>query len=197
MFDVVSKLLLTRQLKFEKGNIELLQQKVCIFPLRGWYLLQKNLQQNNLDNMIYYVFKWLAGDWWKNMANIYKMKNMQEFIEWGLKILTLSGHGHIKLVSMDSKLKATRYMVEGSVIAKEFGKTGKAVDQVFRGLIAGTNEFIYHVPSEAIEIKCLSKSDSYCEFISKPTKDFDMSKKEVKKQLFIPKNISLSKKNIN
>lgn len=189
MFGVVANLLLHKQLAFEKGKISLFEQPIVIMPVEEFSFMQEFLEQNGLENLIYYSAKHTGVHWLKKMVPKYKMKET-DLIEWGCNILTLSGWGDLSLVKRDASRQNIVFELKGGAMGME--KKGKtySTDNLLRGYVAAFATFAYKVDMDAIETHCLSKGDSECKYVVKQKKDFDISDPRVKKQL---KEIDLDK----
>jgi len=183
MFSVFSKLLMHKKLKFEKGEIELLDQGVSIIPLEYLISLQKSMPS---ENQLYFSAKEMGVEWFVNMYKEFKI-NKQDVLDWGVKILALAGWGDIKVVKLD-RVKKT-YLVEAvnATEAKAYGSSNHAVDHFIRGCFAAGGTVIFDVECDCVESKCISKGDKICEFIVKPSESFDKNEILVKTQLLSSK----------
>ncbi|VVB61331.1 V4R domain protein [uncultured archaeon] len=183
MFEVVSKLMLHKQLEFEEGSIKLLGQNVVIFPFENLFSMQKIIEESGKTIELYSAAKELGKSWIKGLFKAYKMNTIEEQAEWGEKVFTLAGLGKMKVVEWNAKDSIMVYRVYDSIIAQHSGKVGHAVCHIQRGWFAGASCVFFGKDIDGIEVKCLSKGDAYCEFITKPRNKFDFKDKEVKQQL--------------
>ena len=182
MFEVVAKLLLHSQLKFEKGNITLLNQRICMIPVYNFVDIQKAMEKAGFKNALYLTSKQLGLEWTTKLKKQYKT-NREGILEWGSNTVTLAGWGTVETLSVDPKKKVIRFLLHNSAISESYGPSKKPVDHIFRGMIAGAMSIAFGVDMEAVEIRCKSLGDPYCEFVVQPRKDFDLKKPLVKDQL--------------
>lgn len=183
MFEVVAQLLLHKQLKFEEGNIILLGQNVIIFPYENLFSIQKIIENSGKTYDLYLSSKELGKTWIKNLLRAYKMEAIKEQANWGEKVFTLAGLGKMKVLKLDVKDSTMIYRIYDSITAHHYGKTGRCVCHIPRGWFAGASCVFFKKNVDAVETKCLSKGDGYCEFIVKPKRNFDLKDKETRQQL--------------
>lgn len=183
MFEIVAQLLLHKQLRFEEGNIKLLEQNVVIFPFENLFSIQKILEDSKKTYELYLSSKELGKDWIKNLLKSYKMDTIKAQSEWGEKVFTLAGMGKMKVIKWDTKKSLMIYRAYDSIMAKYYGNTGHCVCHIPRGWFAGASCVFFKKDVDAVEIKCLSKGDDFCEFLIKPKNSFNFKDKEIKKQL--------------
>lgn len=183
MYGTVAKLLAHRQISFEEGSVKLLKQNVAIFPFENLYTVQKLLEESGKINELYLSAKELGKKWIRALFKAYKMSKIEEQARWGEKVFTLAGMGKMKVAHWDLKKTTMIYQILDSVTAKYYGKVGRPVCHIPRGWFAGAACVFFEKDVDAVETKCVSKGDRYCEFIIKPKADFDFKDKPVKTQL--------------
>ena len=196
MLGIATKLLVQRQLRFEAGHMILLGQKICMMPIHTIGKIQLELKRHKSENFIYYATKESGYDWWKGMKKKFHTTKINEMLEWGIKIMSLAGWGNVTILKVDSENKEITYKIENSSIASYIGRSGDSEDHIFRGYLAGSNEYFFAVESDAIEVKCTSKGDSYCVIIAKPTKALTQKDKDVSRQLKLPPHSKIKTTNI-
>lgn len=182
MFDVISKLLMHRQISFEKGKITLFNKPVVMFPVDMIVEVQKLLEPYGLENEIYFASKESGVRWFDNMYRLYKIQR-QDVIKWGFNVINLAGWGIPKIIKMDTKEEILKFTLEAASEAKVYGPSDKAVDHYFRGSAASAGILLFKKDCDAIETKCVSKGDKICEFIVKPIKKLDKNNPLLKQQL--------------
>ena len=172
------------RLKLEKGRIELLNQRVCMFPLDMLVDLQKNLELQSSDNLVYFSAKKTGVTWFKNMYNYFKISRA-DVIKWGFNVINLAGWGVPSITKMDTQEEILIFTLVDAGQANLYGKSNFSVDHYFRGCAASAGILLLQKNCDAVETKCISKGDGICEFVVKPKEKFDLSSEIVKKQLFI------------
>ena len=178
--------MVARQIRFNEGSLVLLGQPVVMTPNSTLVRLQEYLTEYGLENLIYYSAKETGIEWFKRMAHLYGIRT-SDIPKWGVDTISLAGFGKPSVIKLDFKEKHSIIKLDNSIMSESLGRTNTCVDHLFRGFIAGTIEVMFDEASDAIEVNCKSKGDAYCQFVLKPTNQFDLKNKEVKKQLFIPK----------
>ena len=70
-----------------------------------------------------------------------------------------------------------------SRFAEVYGPSKEPIDDIVRGFIAGGASLLFSKDVEAVETKCISKGDRFCEIVVQSKEKFDLSKKLIKNQL--------------
>lgn len=92
--------------------------------------------------------------------------------------------GEFDVVNIDVKEKKSIIQVRNSAVAQWFKNGNSAVDDVVRGYNAGVAAVMFGDRDvDVVETKCVAKGDRVCEFVCKPTKDFDFNSEIVSAQL--------------
>lgn len=183
MFKIVANLLMHKQLNFEEGSIQLLKQNVAIFPFSNLFTIQKIIEKLDKTYDLYLTSKELGQEWIKNLFKEYDMMTIKEQVEWGHNVFTLAGMGKMNVTSWDVQTKQMVYRIDQSIMAKYYGNIGRAVDVIPRGWFAGASSVFFQTDVDAVEFKCKSMGDDYCEFIVQPKEKFDFSNPVVSTQL--------------
>lgn len=168
MFKLVAKLMLHKQLVFEAGSVKLLGQNVVIMPLSNLFDILKLLDKLHKEHEVYLTAKKLGKEWITNLLKAYKMDTIKDQTKWGENVFTLAGFGKMQVASWDVETKEMIYRVYDSTLAKMYGKIGKAVDNIPRGWFAGASSVFFKTDIDCAEVKCLSKGDDFCEFLTAP-----------------------------
>ena len=183
MFGVVADLLLHKQLKLEKGRVTLFNIRGSMLPLSVYVNAQRILEKEGMENALYYGAKETGRLWNENMQKQYKAKTPTQIFEWGNKVMNLAGFGEFRVHKEDLDKKELTYRLYDSQLAAEYEKSKYPVCQIPRGLFAGSACFVTRADLDAVETRCLSCGDPFCEFEIKSRKKFDMKNQLVKRQL--------------
>ena len=89
----------------------------------------------------------------------------------------------VKVLKWNVEDSTMVYRIYDSITAHQYGKIGRCVCHIPRGWFAGAACVFFKGDVDAVETKCQSKGDAFCEFIIKPKNKFDFKNKEVKNQL--------------
>ena len=182
----VAKLFASGQLKFKKGEIEFLQQDVVMVPVDWIITLQKRLENQNSENLIYYTGKEIGVRWFKGLYDKFKI-SWEDVFKWGMNTVSVAGWGETSIPEINSKDKLFTVKLEKSAGAKGFGKVGYAVDNFIRGAYASGGNVLFGVECDGIELTCESEGAPFCKFLVQPTNRFDKKDPRVMKQLKLPK----------
>jgi predicted hydrocarbon binding protein len=182
--EFMQKLILARQIKFEEGKVEILNQPMVISPAWAFaYLLKSATNPEEIGKLIYEGTKLATKD---GMANKVKKEKKLEGIEltrWIMQSGSLAGWGKLSLREFDDKTCTAKVISENSAIAKLYGKSNCPVDHAIRGFSAGTACIVFgREDIEAIETKCIATGDKICEFLFMP-REKALQNKFAKKQL--------------
>jgi len=184
MLPFVSKLLLARQLNFEKGKLSIFGQRVIIFPVELILLItQKCTVDKKFEQDIYDTMKEAVYQFCKNLnkrRNV-KPKEMAKIL---INLAEMNGYGKLQIIKLDYEKKVAIFHMRGLpselLIGKLKQKGKKVVDKYWGGMLAGGASFIFGDKNiEAIETRCVVEGKESCEFLV-GTKDF--LKKYVKKR---------------
>lgn len=188
MLKTVTDLMLHHQLVFEEGRMSLFKRPISIIPSDFIVELQKELEKNNLENVIYSVAKIVGKRWFNSMDQDYGLK-IKDVMKWGPDIISLAGWGKVIVRTKKDSEKSLLVTLEKSVNSQLYGKSEKPIDHLFRGLVCGAWCYVYGEDLDAVETKCLSKGDKICEFLIMPKKNFDSADEEIKKYFLLQTEI--------
>jgi predicted hydrocarbon binding protein len=140
------------------------------------------MEEAGFVNSLYFTSKKLGIEWAKKFNDFYHVKR-EDVFKWGADTVNLAGWGLSKVVSVNSKKKLIKFTLKDSAICEYYGVSKNPVDHIFRGMIAGAMSTTYDTDIDGVEIKCKAMGAPYCEFITKPAKDFNFKDPLVKSQL--------------
>jgi len=186
MLDVIKKLLFARQLSFEEGSVILLGVPIVMHPVGTLVSIRKILEERNEVVLLYKASKDSGKGYQLNIKKIFGM-NHDKMIEWGINSLTLGGWGKTRIVRLNRDKKTAIIRLDDSAFAKAYGRSKEFVDDIFRGYAASTGDIIFNTDCDAVEVKCTAKGDGCCEFLVKPSENFDYKDENIRKQLSLPK----------
>lgn len=170
MFKVMSKLLMSNQIKFTDGRLILFERDIFFIPTAAFVQILKILIDTKNEEVLYRAAKGAGVTWFKNMSLAYPGMKQTEAINWGMDIVTLAGWGKISLNSINLDSKNSIFVMTDSLVAKLYGKTNCSVDHLFRGLVAGAVSYILNQEVDAFETHCVAKGDPVCRFTVSPVK---------------------------
>lgn len=179
------KLLFSRQIKGEKGNLSILDIPVFILSVNTVVGLQEVIIKELGDFGVGEIYR--AGkNAGINLAEEHKKRlnirgpKLYSLIE---NLVEMGGWGDIAPQNQDYKNSRAIYIFYNSPFPPLYKKRGECSCHLIRGLIAGVHEVIFEREVDCFESKCKSKGNQFCEFIIKPTTEFDTRDKAVAIQL--------------
>jgi len=168
MFELMARLLLNKQIKLEEGRMEVLGIRDSFTPLDTYIQIQKEIINLKGEDFIYQSAKKAGFNWFQKMAKNFSGLTQEKASNWGVDLIALSGWGIAKAEKLDFKNNTGKYILENSIIARNYGVANKPVDHLFRGLLAGGMSFATKVDIDCIELTCVALGDSRCEFFVGP-----------------------------
>ena len=184
-YDFMQKLVLARQIKFENGKVELLNQPMVISP--AWtfvYMLKTAKDSGEIGRLIYEGTKQATREGMAKEVKKEKKIEGLDLTKWIMNSGSMAGWGKLSLEKFNPKEQSATVICRNSVIAKIFGNSNCAVDHAIRGFSAGTAcEVFERDDIEAIETKCASKGDKICEFKFMPRDKLNKKDPIVKVQI--------------
>ncbi len=184
MFEFVKKLMLGRELDFDRGKILLLREPICLMPVRTVADIVA-FTKNDQKNILYYAGK-LSGSYWfeKITQRFYERKMpLKDIIEWGNNIIAMAGYGISILEKFGEKDREFLFRLENSTVSELTGPSKKPVDHLYRGFIAGAGTRMIREECDALEIKCKATGAPYCAFVVKPSRLFNPKSPLVREQI--------------
>lgn len=159
-YDFMQKLILARQINFQKGKIELLKQRLSVFPTSVFVELIENNPSIIPD--VYSATKESAKSFAGGIKEKHKFSG-QQLKTWLKDIIEFAGWGEAEFHIYDeNNFKALVYVRDSS--AAFLAKKKDFVDHSLRGFFAGGGSISMGKELECIEVKCKAKGDSLCEF---------------------------------
>lgn len=194
MFEFTKKLLFARQLKLEKGSIEMLGQKMLIAPVFTFSSMIKNSNNSaEIAKIIYNACKTTNKDvqgFTYRVSKLYKAEDA-ELIRLMANIATMAGWGEINVVKVDAKEKTAVVHIHNSPVAEMTGQSKDPVDHPIRGYMAGAAEVVFNgvgrdkwEPFDYIETHCISSGAEFCEFVLDRRSNFANTKDKTIRKLF-------------
>lgn len=180
MFTLMAKLLMSKQVKFSDGRLELMGIRDSFTPGVTFVEIQKELMKSGRQHLIYSSAKKSGYNWFKYMSKVYSGMKQTEAVKWGVDLMSLSGWGIPTLEKLDLEKKITIFNLKNSTVAKLYGKSSTPVDHFFRGLTAGGGSYILNEDLDCVETHCLSKGDGFCRFLVAPINLLEVSSKSLR-----------------
>lgn len=174
MLPFVTKLLLSKQLKFEKGKMSIFDQRVLIFPVELLVLITEEcIRDPEFEKQIYNAMKDSVQQFCSDLNKRHSIKR-REMADILINLSEMNGYGQLQLVKIDYDEKYAIFHMRGLpselLKNKSVNLRGKdVVDKYWAGMIAGGASFIFDDKKiQAIETRCVVTGKESCEFVAGP-----------------------------
>ncbi len=160
-----AKLLLTGQLKFKDGTIELKNIYLTMLPSFFIYEIMRDYIERKKGHILYLI-SWIAGfitDY--QVFEIFKPQSVEQKYSLGMNLGEAMGIGLYKTHEYYPG-RYTHFIIHENPFTKWFKKMDEPVDYFIAGAMGGGGCFIHNSITQCIEAKCVAKGDPYCEFIT-------------------------------
>ena len=165
--NIFDKLMLSRQVSFQDGRIELLGQRVVISPSDFFasYVLKIN-DRPELVTDVYLAAKQATRDGFATNLGKANKFTFEDYSQWLVDLAILSGWGQIKWVEREKdKLRGVLSATDSPVALNLKGKVKRPCDHVIRGLMAGGASSAFRANVEIIEYECEALGHDACKFV--------------------------------
>lgn len=158
---------LSKTLEMADGDLKLMGLDINIIPTSIISDLQKGLITSlgfsKAYDLLYERAKTGSLEYNKTFIKKQNFKDKHKILDWQTKIVTFSGWGVLEIAKID--FDADKHIVKfnNSKLPKVYGKAGYCVDIIPTGFVAGGLSAIYGKNVDALETKCISHGDPFCE----------------------------------
>ena len=198
MYKFLFKLLASRQLKFEEGQITLLKQPIEMLPASFFvgltkYFLQKQKTDKNSLSEIYLIGWFVAYVYTSVFEEKYKTKSFVDRYRLGMDIVGMAGFGDYKSIKFEEGKLSYVYSLNNP-IPKYFYPAKEPVDHILRGVTAGGGMSVHHNLVQCVEEECAAVTGGdRCVLINATEDKFsdmgkeDLLKKQVDLDFIVPR----------
>lgn len=180
MYNFVNKLMLSRQLLFEEGEIKLLgEPSVMLIPASCFLDLSDKLLEDDGAVHVYVAGKNAGKELFKLISH-YTIDPLKT-IKFGTQVFNISGFGKIQIVNVNLESKRALFRMRDSLYKNR--RSDEPMCHFVRGMLAGFTQNVMKVDMDCVETHCVAMGSDICEFVIKKREDFDKGKEIVKKQL--------------
>jgi predicted hydrocarbon binding protein len=169
MLPFVSKLLLSRQLSFERGELSIFGQRIIIVPIELIeILIIESVKDPNFEKSIYTAMKESVR---KFCEELHKKNNIQQkqMLDVLGKLTEMNGYGEYRLIKVNYDKKFAVVHMKGlpsqALRGTKEMKGKDAVDSYWAGMLAGGGCFVFGEDVDAIETRCVITGKNSCEFV--------------------------------
>ena len=202
MYGFISKLLLSRKLKFERGKIVLLGQPMVIVPLEYFIEETKRVFKTNdfQEMMRLYFDAWKSGLFFmKRFVQGFKVTNFADRYNLAMEIISMAGFGDYKTLKFETNDYAY-FEIINNPLAEYFYPCKEPVDFMLRGFNAGGGSPVHERIINTIETECKAVNGKRCVQINASTsflknfKDRELVKKQLDLKWLIPRQVDFIKR---
>jgi hypothetical protein len=168
MYGFVSKLLLSRKLKFEKGKIILLNQPMAFVPVDFFIEETKRvLKGKEKEEMVRLYFDaWKAGVFFmRDFTKGYNVRKFEDRYNLAMEIISMAGFGDYQTVAFKGGV-FSHFNIINNPIAEFFYPSKSPVDFITRGFNAGGGTIVHETIINTIETACKAVNGKMCTHIS-------------------------------
>lgn len=163
----------SKLIKFEEGELSLMNTYVNILPSSILADLQKSLIENEGYEKAYFKIydsaKEGAVKYNKEFIKKQGFNDKRKILNWQLKLVTLSGWGKAEASKVDFKKNEHTILFYDSPFPKSYGKEKFCIDIITTAFVAGGASATAGMDLDALETKCIAKKDAFCKIeIGKP-----------------------------
>lgn len=169
MLPYVSKLLIARQLKFEKGQMSIFGERVLIFPIdMVKIIIEKSIKDKAFATSIYDAAKQSVRSFCQNVNSRLGIKKPKDMLDILLNLTEMNGYGQIEPIKVDYENKFATFHLHGLPSQALFGKVKnvKTVDVYWCGLVAGGMTFVFNTDVDCVETRCVVTGKESCEVVA-------------------------------
>ena len=195
MYGFISKLMLSRKLKFTQGKILLLDQPMSFVPVE--YFIEETkrvLEANDKPEMMRLYFDaWKSGIFFmRDFSKGYKVKKFEDRYNLAMEIISMSGFGDYKTLAFEGGVFA-HFNIINNPVAEYFHPYKVPVDFITRGFNAGGGTIVHETIINTIETECKAVNGKMCTHINasipylKKFKDQRLVKDQLDMKWLLPK----------
>jgi hypothetical protein len=167
VMGLLAKLLMTKQLKFENGVIELKGTYLALIP--SFFIAELTKYYRNTNNLHkFYMLAWYWGFVLvRSIACSFKLKTQDQIYSVGMDLGEAMGLGLYKTHDYYPG-RYTHFVVKTNPIKKYFvdEKIVEPLDVFVSGAMAGGGCLVHKQVCQNVETKCIIKGDAECDFIT-------------------------------
>jgi predicted hydrocarbon binding protein len=158
----ITKLLISKQLRFEEGQIIFLEEPMVFVPIDFYVHLTKEILKKRREEMEVYLDAWKAGViFMRRVAKRYSMKKFEERYKEAMDIISSAGFGDYQTLEF-VPTKYAYFKIFNNPIAEKFYPSKEPIDHVLRGFNAGGGSPVHERIINTIETECKAVNGKFC-----------------------------------
>jgi predicted hydrocarbon binding protein len=176
----------SKTLTVKDGDLSLMGVDINIIPTSIICELQDGLIDSmgfeKAYDLLYKKAKEGSIDYNKEFIKQKKFTDKHKILDWQTKIVTFAGYGQLEIAQIDFTKESYKVKFNNSKLPKVCGKKKFPVDIIPTGFVAGGLSATLGKDVDAVEIKCKSLGDPYCEIEVGPPKHIKKVREELWKK---------------
>ncbi len=182
MLPFVSKLLIAKQLSFDKGKLKIFGKRVVIIPIELFEMIIKlSMKNKKFEKDLYNAMENSVHQFCIDLNKKQPLKK-EDMLEILMNLTEMNGYGEIKIVKIDYEKKFAIFNFKGlpseTLVFEKLDS--KTVDNYWGGMLAGGMSYIFGEEVDAIETLCIVTGKQFCEFVVGSRKFLNEYKKKYK-----------------
>ncbi len=162
----LEKLMLSKQIKFEDGQTEILKQRVIFVPsdFLGEYTFEI-LREPELVKLIYFTLKQGVNNFGEQIMRTYG-STITDYSKLLRDLSDLAGWGKTTYESLNIEQGSATLIIENSPVSSYLkGRVNLPCDHISRGVIAGIASIALKKDLDVLEIECIATGNKACKMV--------------------------------
>lgn len=198
LYSFLTKMLISGNLQFKRGEISLLSQPMAILSMRTVKQMNDDAIKRGKSGINDLYFEgWVFGyTFTQKLSDAFKLKKFEERYKVVMDVAAMIGFGDFKTINFYPGF--AEYNVIDNPFPKLYKKGGGPVDNLLRGMNAGGSTVVHERIMNAIELECACDTGNRCHFVSASLEnltkyDGGLVQKQLDVEYLLPKQKELIK----
>lgn len=171
VLKLISKLLMTKQLQFDEGKIDVKGMKMNLLPSNSTSAFMKYfLETKELEKL--YMLSWFWGHTVVyNISKKFGLEKPEEIYSMGMNFGEAMGFG-LYCTHDYHPGEYTHFEIENNPFLESIdSEREEPIDYVISGIMGGGGCMVHEEVCQNVEIKCMNAGDELCEFLTGTKKE--------------------------
>jgi predicted hydrocarbon binding protein len=158
----ISKLIISKQLRFEEGQIIFLEKPMVFVPVEFYIHLTREILKKRREMIEIYLDAWKAGViFMREVSRKYSMAKFEERYREAMDIISSAGFGDYQTLEFEGG-KYAYFKIFNNPIAEKFYPSKEPIDHVLRGFNGGGGSPVHERIINTIETECKAVNNNFC-----------------------------------
>lgn len=194
--NLISSIIISRNLSFQPGQTYLYKNRINMLPARLIAIIKNEAEKNGDTSLLYRSARIEGYNWFRNMVERGFVRNADEITNMGIEILTLAGWGKFSLLKFDQKNKKIIIKIENSseisTTTSLYPKNANTNCDIVRGLFAGGYSIPLKTPNLEFYQDFTQLTEKNSLIIGQPKNQIDLKNIKIARQIGDTKDLDLS-----